>query len=316
MDEKHQQRRVFVSQLPFTLAENLPLLQSLFAKFGDVEDVWARVVNRTQHVHESWGFVRFRSAKGAKEATAFASWQELLEAAGVSMATSLTVSLCCETEPQEVVSECTVLAALEDEDASTFDFESFRARFSKTLGRPVLRRDAEIIFKVLKDSRPDTTLSAQLSSAKAVGSDAPGDGILILTAYSANYAPGHVCEEANRAYAKRHGYDFRCDVLPAKEMLDAIAPRDAHTWYKVLMLRRALEASTPTHGVVVWMDADALVVDQEKSLDFFLSQAEGRDLLIQEDLSMECRLNCGVMIFRRTKWCQMLLRLLWEGNLS
>lgn len=28
-------------------------------------------------------------------------------------------------------------------------------------------------------------------------------------------------------------------------------------------------------------------------------QAEGRDLLIQEDLSMECRLNCGVMIFRR-----------------
>ena len=37
------------------------------------------------------------------------------------------------------------------------------------------------------------------------------------------------------------------------------------------MLRRALEASS-THGVVVWMDADALVVDQEKSLDFFLSQ--------------------------------------------
>lgn len=34
-------------------------------------------------------------------------------------------------------------------------------------------------------------------------------------------------------YAKRHGYDFRCDVLPANEMLDSIAPRDAHTWYKV-----------------------------------------------------------------------------------
>jgi hypothetical protein len=28
-------------------------------------------------------------------------------------------------------------------------------------------------------------------------------------------------------------------------------------------------------------------------------QAEGRDLMIQEDLSAECRLNCGVMIFRR-----------------
>ena len=39
---------------------------------------------------------------------------------------------------------------------------------------------------------------------------------------------------------------------------------------QVLMVRRALEKET--HGVVVWMDADALVVDQEKSLDFFLSQ--------------------------------------------
>lgn len=110
------------------------------------------------------------------------------------------------------MSEATVLRALESEDATTFDFESFRERFSKSLGRPVLRRDAEIIFKVLQESRPDTTLRAQLRSAKAA--DASGDGILILTAYSGNYAPGAVCEAANRAYAERHGYDFQCDVLP------------------------------------------------------------------------------------------------------
>ena len=30
-----------------------------------------------------------------------------------------------------------------------------------------------------------------------------GEGILILTAYSANYAPGPVCEEANRAKLDR-----------------------------------------------------------------------------------------------------------------
>ena len=42
---------------------------------------------------------------------------------------------------------------------------------------------------------------------------------------------------------------------------------------QVLMLRRALEEASSTHpSVVIWMDADALVVDQEKSLDFFLSQ--------------------------------------------
>ena len=37
------------------------------------------------------------------------------------------------------------------------------------------------------------------------------------------------------------------------------------------MLRRALAFGK--HGIVVWIDADALVVDQEKPLEFFLSQA-------------------------------------------
>ena len=36
----------------------------------------------------------------------------------------------------------------------------------------------------------------------------PGDGILILTAYSENYAPGAVCEAANRAKLGRYSYDL------------------------------------------------------------------------------------------------------------
>ena len=36
----------------------------------------------------------------------------------------------------------------------------------------------------------------------------PGDGILILSAYSENYAPGAVCEAANRAKLGRYLYDL------------------------------------------------------------------------------------------------------------
>ena len=39
--------------------------------------------------------------------------------------------------------------------------------------------------------------------------------------------------------------------------------------FQVLMLRRALAGK---HGMVVWIDADALIVDQEKPLEFFISQ--------------------------------------------
>ncbi|CAJ1365804.1 unnamed protein product [Effrenium voratum] len=97
-------------------------------------------------------------------------------------------------------------------------------------------------------------------------------------------------------------------------MLEAVAPRDAHTWYKVLMLRRVMAEGQHSH--VLWVDADAVVIDQAKTLDSFIQEAEGRDLIIQEDLSAECRVNCGVMILRRSKWSSCLLRLLWEGNLS
>lgn len=149
-----QAPRVFVSALPAALAQNLPLLHTIFTTFGEVEDVWARVVNRTRSVHESWGFVRFKLPEGAARAVSFEDWEGLLKDSGLSE-TSLNVATCAAESEEEVVSEATVIKALEREDAATFDFESFRGRFSKDLARPVLRRDAEVIFRVLQQHRPE-----------------------------------------------------------------------------------------------------------------------------------------------------------------
>ena len=41
----------------------------------------------------------------------------------------------------------------------------------------------------------------------------------------------HLIENHAR-YASLRGYDFHCVVLEADEMLQAVSPRDAHTWYK------------------------------------------------------------------------------------
>eukprot|EP00439_Symbiodinium_sp_Y106_P053525 s1630_g7.t1 len=312
--------RVFLRGLPVELADR-STLRNICSAFGDVEDAWVRVVDRTAGLHESWSFVQFATGAGASS-TAEAGqdvWERVAQAQGLQIdASSINAML---LQPQkhvegEVVAESVVLEALEAEDVDNFDFESFRERFSMWLGRPALRRDAEIIFKVLHEHRPDATVHGILRSVKDIDDDEvlAGTDILLVMAYSANYAPGAVCQRVNYEYSRKHGYGFKCEVLTKEDMLAAISPRDAFTWYKVLLLKR--ELSTENYKYVVWLDGDAAVLDHDKSLESFIHQAKGRHLILQEDLSAECRVNCGVMIFRRSNWASTLLRLLWEGNLS
>ncbi|CAE7387410.1 unnamed protein product [Symbiodinium microadriaticum] len=312
--------RVFLRGLPVELA-NRSTLQNICSAFGDVEDAWVRVVDRTAGLHESWSFVQFATGAGATSAAEAGQdiWERVAQAQGLQIDASSIKGTLLQSQKNaegEVVAESVVLDALEAEDVGNFDFESFRERFSMWLGRPVLRRDAEIIFKVLHEHRPDATVHGILRSAKDMhDDDAPaGTDILLVMAYSANYAPGAVCQRVNYEYSRRHGYGFKCEVLTNEDMLAAISPRDALTWYKVLLLKR--ELSTETYKYVVWLDGDAAILDQDKSFESFIHQAKGRHLILQEDLSAECRVNCGVMIFRRSNWTLTLLRLLWEGNLS
>ena len=42
-----------------------------------------------------------------------------------------------------------------------------------------------------------------------------------------SYRPELACR-----YSRKHGYGFKCEVLTKEDMLAAISPRDAFTWYK------------------------------------------------------------------------------------
>ncbi|CAE7611750.1 unnamed protein product [Symbiodinium natans] len=287
-----------------------------------------RVVDRTADVPESWAFVHFATGTGVASAVGAGQdlWHQLVQAQGLQIDVSSIHVTRLEPEQStpaegDVIPESVVIQALEAEDSSSFDFESFRERFSMRLGRPVLRRDAEMIFKVLHQHRPDATVRGILRSVMETPDDLrPGTlsperkDVLLVMAYSANYAPGAICQLVNNEYSNKHGYAFKCDVLTKEDMLAAISPRDAFTWYKVLMLKRLM--NTESHEYFVWLDGDAAILDHEKPLEAFIRQAKGRHLILQEDLSAECRINCGVMILKRSKWTLTLLRLLWEGNLS
>ena len=100
------------------------------------------------------------------------------------------------------------------------------------------------------------------------------------TAFSVDYAPGHLCVARNRHYAAVHGYRFRCWVDSNIAMAETIAGCPALTWCKVHAIIEALRRAPP-NGLVLWIDADALVVRMEVTLEAVLDAHGEPDLLIE-----------------------------------
>lgn len=140
------------------------------------------------------------------------------------------------------------------------------------------------------------------------------DSVLLCTAYSSDYSIGRLCEAVNRQYATHHGYRFESAVLPYSEMLDAIAPRAHPTWYKVLLLRRLLSESA-VKGVawIMWLDADAIVIEQTtRILEDIVAVARGRELIVAEDMHVGCLINAGVLLVRACAWSEAVWTDVWN----
>ena len=132
------------------------------------------------------------------------------------------------------------------------------------------------------------------------------DNVLLVTAYSDDYSIGRVCEKVNQLYASKHGYEFVSEVLPLNKMADLIAPKKHCTWYKIALLRRLLNDTellrTRHVQYIMWVDADAIIVDHSIALKDIIQQARGRDLIIAEDMNPCCLINAGVFMLRTTHW--------------
>ena len=141
---------------------------------------------------------------------------------------------------------------------------------------------------------------------------AGGASVTLVTAYSVDYPPGHVCAARNRHYAQRHGYGFRCWVDSNLAMCWQIHRCPALTWCKVHAINAALREAPP-NGMVLWIDADAFVARLDLRLEDVRAAHGAPELLVAKDVTPQCLINGGVLLIRNTAWARLLFANLWEG---
>lgn len=101
-------------------------------------------------------------------------------------------------------------------------------------------------------------------------------------------------------YADRHGYDVELRTTPATHGRPA-------SWGKVELLRELVA----THQVVVWIDADAVIVDQRA--DMASELRPGRDLyVVAHRYDGNVLPNFGVVMMRGGAWSERFLARLWD----
>ena len=136
---------------------------------------------------------------------------------------------------------------------------------------------------------------------------APTASVVVLTAFTDDYELGHVCAPVNGAYARRHGYRFVCRTRPPDlRETDEMSNSCRHpTWDKVALILELLDELLDAHNThapatfLLWIDADAVVVDQEKTVEQLLREHAPScdvDLLIGEDVTRACLVNAGVLL--------------------
>ena len=140
-----------------------------------------------------------------------------------------------------------------------------------------------------------------------------GPHFLVVTAFDTSYEVGFLCATVNEAYCAQHGYGFRRELL-SPEAMGSLAANRHLAWAKVALLRKLMNDSSFHFDYLVWIDADALVLNHAVRLETFVETAAGADLIIGEDMADTDLLNTGLMLFRRTSWCRELLRRWWEES--
>ena len=108
-------------------------------------------------------------------------------------------------------------------------------------------------------------------------------------------------EPTFRAYAERHGYELRTSTEPD--------PRRPPAWAKVPRLRELLE----TFELVLWIDADAVIVDDREDVAAELGP-ERQLAVVQHRHHNQLVPNTGVMLLRAGTFSRALLYRMWNAT--
>ncbi len=100
-----------------------------------------------------------------------------------------------------------------------------------------------------------------------------------------------------QAWCDRHGYEFVTETVPD--------PSRPPSWSKIPLLQKHIDR----FDWVFWIDADAVVFDQESPLDAYLDN-EADLVMAADDVST---INCGVMLMRSCPAIKKMLELIWDA---
>lgn len=100
---------------------------------------------------------------------------------------------------------------------------------------------------------------------------------------------GDLTGEVASRYCERHGYTY----VRYRELID---PQRIATWNKLIAVQREL----PQFDWVLWLDADALIVNPKQSIEELLvSQPHNKEMLFSSDNQGLC---AGVFFAKNTGW--------------
>jgi len=147
--------------------------------------------------------------------------------------------------------------------------------------------------------------------------------IVVCTGYIADdfYTPiGQFCVDINRRYCNQCGYRFIPFVYTqeeAKGVLDSRGP----CFLKIAILLNLLQNKIQNGFTIddiqylVWIDADAVVVDFMQRFEDIIAIAENREVIVGEDHHPVCLLNSGVMLLKANDaWVKNLLDEIWHDS--
>lgn len=133
--------------------------------------------------------------------------------------------------------------------------------------------------------------------------------VCVCTAFTEDYSIGHICAYVNHKYATLHKYSFHCEIDSYDNMLNAIHPRTHCTWYKVKLLLKLLELD---YDYILWIDADAVVVNPSITVEELVTRGGGRPLILAENMNSGFLVNAGVLLVANTPWSHMFWRKVWD----
>jgi hypothetical protein len=107
---------------------------------------------------------------------------------------------------------------------------------------------------------------------------------------------------SKQIYCEKHGYDYIDD----QSVYDESRP---HAWSKIKLLQKYI----PRYDFVVWIDADAMIMDFDQKLEDKISLMEDRDIMVIQPYP---RINTGVMFCRNSDFVMNFLQQIYDYDMD